>query len=172
MTDRNSESSAAKPESSESQPAETGAERQGRSTLERGISWGVIGGLSVVLLVEVWAYYRFNRAYDVLREKVGQADDSKNYVVEATVTEAVRGKKPSDIREVRTLLGPDGKRIAAERIDQFVWSGVFKKHTMYVHYGIAGKAGNSSEPEVMSVAADEPTKWASPAKSKKEPASE
>ena len=147
-------------------------ERQGRTITERAISWSVIGVLSLVLGVEVLAYYGFNRAYDLLREKVGQADDSKNYVVQATVTEAVGGKKISDTREVRTFLGTDGKRIAAERIDQFVWSGVFKNYTMYVHYGIAGKAGESSEPEVMSVTADKPAKWVSPAKSKKEPASE
>lgn len=101
-----------------------------RSHLERAIVWSAIAVLLGVMGVEAYARWSFERAYGPLAEKLRQADDSDQEVTSADVRAAVGGKLPAQTQRFTGITKTSNLE------ETYVWHGIFKRHTMYVYYGV------------------------------------
>lgn len=116
-----------------------------RSPIERAFVWGLIGVLLVVAGIEARAYFAFQSGYRRILDELGKVEKQNDYrVTRAMVAQLLGGKEPASSETIRVAVGQ-------ERLDNYVWKGLLRNRTLYVHYGIQG---TKEEPEVMEVSTD------------------
>lgn len=118
-----------------------------RSPLERALVWSGIGILLVVLAIEASTRFAFQSAYTTILDELRKAEEQDDYrVTRSMVTRLFGGKEPASSETIRVAVGQ-------ERLDSYVWRGLLKNRSLYLHYSIQG---TTEEPEVMAVSTIRP----------------
>lgn len=112
--------------------AENEPQKKTRSTLERCVVWGLIGGLGVVCLIEARAQFGYAQSLDTLQQAIADADP------QLTLAEARKCMSfaPSESGPV-----PDGDRDGFK----YEWFSVFKSG----QFVLSVKASRDAEPLVV-----------------------
>ena len=105
-------------------------QQKSRLPIERAIVWGLILVLLLVVVLEARARFGFSRSFKQLTQALRAADSAAAEVTESDVLRILGHKQPRESQPAGRL------GYVATRIDTYIWSGLIRRYTMYIYYGM------------------------------------
>ena len=110
-------------------------------TPERLIVRLLIGGLFVVMAIELFAYSRLLFVHYQLSGQLQKAEQENHRITQEVIDKIFSQRKPDETKNVKVAVG-------TERYDIYYFWGLLKERPLCVHYGVEGL---HSQPEVIEV---------------------